>query len=64
MSLEDQIREVDGRLLVAGERLARYRNKGLATSVIVQRGVCDRSATSASPSWPSGPRPRPEVPDD
>lgn len=38
----EEIRDVDGRLLVAGERLAQYRRTGPSTSVIVQQGVVDR----------------------
>lgn len=41
-SVIDQIRTIDGRLLIAGERLARYRLKGQDTSVVVQTGVVDR----------------------
>lgn len=42
MSVQDQIRELDARLLVSGERLSRYRKSGPGSSVIVQTGVCDR----------------------
>lgn len=38
----DQIMQVDAQLLVAGERLLRYRVNGPISSVIVQRGVVDR----------------------
>lgn len=38
----ERIRDVDSQLLVAGERLRRYRNAGQEVSVIVQRGVVDR----------------------
>jgi hypothetical protein len=38
----DRIRTIDGRLLIAGERLSRYRLKGQDTSVTVQQGVVDR----------------------
>lgn len=41
-AVEKKIAELDFQLLIAGERLARYRDKGPGTSVIVQRGVCDR----------------------
>jgi hypothetical protein len=37
-----EILGLDSRLLVAGERLARYRASGTADSVIVQRGVVNR----------------------
>lgn len=40
--LQKQLLDLDGRLLVAGERLARYRDQGPSNSLIVQRGVCDR----------------------
>lgn len=40
--LIEQIRDLDSRLLLAGERLARYRTSGTPESVIVQRGVIDR----------------------
>lgn len=36
------IRRLDQQLLVAGERLARYRVTGPSSSVIVQTGVVDR----------------------
>jgi len=42
MTTVEKIRRLDGQLLVAGERLARYRISGPGTSVIVQMGVCDR----------------------
>lgn len=42
MSVTDKIRAIDSRLLLAGERLARYRLIGPPSSVIVQTGVCDR----------------------
>lgn len=38
----EEIREIDGRLLVAGERLTQYRRTGPSSSVIVQQGVVDR----------------------
>ena len=41
-TVKDQIRAVDAQLLVAGERLARYRVTGPSSSVIVQMGVVDR----------------------
>lgn len=40
--VHEQIREVDGRLLVASDRLRRYRTTGQTTSVIVQMGAVDR----------------------
>lgn len=40
--VSELIRQVDERLLLAGERLARYRLIGPPSSVIVQMGVCDR----------------------
>lgn len=42
MSVKDEIRELDSRLLVAGERLARERNGGTPDAYRVQTGVCDR----------------------
>ncbi|MDB5716470.1 MAG: hypothetical protein JWO15_3867 [Sphingomonadales bacterium] len=38
----DQIRDLDGHLLVAAERLARYRRADDFGSVRVQQGVIDR----------------------
>lgn len=38
----ERIRSVDSQLLVAGERMARYRRTGPPSSCIVQMGVIDR----------------------
>lgn len=40
--LQRKIAEVDFQLITAGDRLKQYREHGPGTSVIVQRGVCDR----------------------
>lgn len=38
----ERILRLDSRLLLAAERLAKYRAAGLDVSVMVQRGVLDR----------------------
>ena len=41
-TVTEQIRDLDGQLLVAGERAARYRRTGPSSSVIVQSHVVHR----------------------
>lgn len=41
-TVQDRIRNLDARLLVAGERFRRYRVTGPSSSVIVQMGVLNR----------------------
>lgn len=71
MSIHDDIRELDSRLLVAGERLARERNGGTPDAYRVQTGVCDRlldnrldlmaKRDAMTSEVPPGPRQRPRL---